>query len=419
MKIFGYDIRPANKVEVVNETRGRRRQSAGNYHQKQQKYQTLEDLRTLRLAIENSNNVETYNRYDLHQIYRRVMNDLEFSGQWNTRVLKTQDKEFVIESIEGGDNRVAKKMFEAPWFSRWIECVLEIRLWGFSLIEFGPWDGNKFTPYIDTTGKYHTAVEVVDRDYVKPEFGLIVPNYGDGIGTGVSYFSKRFSDRLMFVGGYDKTYDILYKSAAYMLMKENALANWSEWAEVFAMDMRVGKTSAQGDARNQFIKVLRDMGSNGYGVIDEEDVIEYMGVNRQDAYKVYEAFLEYTDSRVAKLIFGQDVVTNNTGRVVGKVGEDISNLYGDSDAKYIQWMVNTELIPFMANQGADVDGLSFRYDMTEKVKLTERAKIDKSIADMGFRIADDYIERVYGTDITEYIGVPFSGREGEETKSED
>jgi len=340
MKVFGYDISKIKNVDT--ETRGRRKKATNSYHSNQQKYETFEDLSTLKLAIEISNNTENYNRYDLHNIYRRVMKDPEFSGQWNTRVLKTQDKEFVIESIDGKENKVARKIFEAPWFHKWIEQVLEIRLWGYSLIEFGPWEDNKFVPYIDTMGKYHAAVEVVDRDYVKPEFGMIVPEYGDGRENGISYFSNRWNNRLMFVGGYNKTYDILYKSSAYMLMKENALGNWSEWAEVFAMDMRVGKTAAQGNSRSEFITMLRDMGSNGYAVIDEEDMIDYVGVNRQDAYKVYESFLEYIDARIAKLIFGQDVVTNNTGRVVGKVGEEISNLYGDADAKYIQWMVNTE-----------------------------------------------------------------------------
>ena len=421
MNILGLNV-TRKKEEVVNlETRGRKKKTSSSYHQLQQKYQTLEDLRTLRLAIEDSNNIETYNRYLLHQIYRRVLNDPEFSAQWNTRVLKTQDKEFHIESVDGEVNRPALTMFKAPWFYEWVERVLEYRLWGFSLIEFGPWDDsiNAFVPYTDTTGRYHKSIEVVDRDYVKPELGTIVQQYGDGLNTGISYINGRFSNRLMFVGGYDKTYDILYKASAYMLMKENAIKNWSEWAEVFAMDMRVGKTMAQGTARNDFINALRDMGSNGYAVIDEDDIIEYIGVNREDAYRVYDQFLSYIDGRIAKLIFGQDVVTNNTGRVVGNVGADLSNLYGDVDAKYVEWVVNKQLIPFMSAQGADVDGISFKYDLTEKVKLVDRAKIDKSIADMGFRIADEYIERTYGTDITEYIGVPFSGREGQETKAKD
>ena len=140
-------------------------------------------------------------------------------------------------------------------------------------------------------------------------------------------------------------------------------------------------------------------------------------VNRQDAYKVYESFLEYIDARIAKLIFGQDVVTNNTGRVVGKVGEEISNMYGDADAKFIEWTVNTQLIPFMAKHGAEVDGITFKYDTTEKIKLTERAKVDKAIADMGWKHSQEYLVRTYGVELDEFTGVPFSGREGQENNT--
>jgi hypothetical protein len=73
----------------------------------------------------------------------------------------------------------------------------------------------------------------------------------------------------------------------------------------------------------------------------------------------------------------------------------------------------------MSAHGADVDGITFKYNMTEKVRLTEQAKIDKSIADMGFEINQEYIERTYGTDIVQYLGVPFSGREGDGGKAKD
>jgi len=409
-----------NGVEKID-NKITRKKSGTQLHELKQTYESRQDLLTLKNAVEISNNIQTYERFDLHKIYAQALRDPEFAAQWRTRVLKTLDKEFHIETVDGEENRVAREMFMAPWFHDWIELVLEQVLWGFSLVEFGPWDGEKncFVPYLDSTGLFHEAVENVNRDYVKPEFGMIVPHYGDGQDKGTSYLTGFWAKKLMFVGGSKKTDSILYNSASYMLMKDNAMKNWSEWIEVFAMDMRIGKTEAQGADRKDFVKAMRDMGGNGYAVIDVDDEVDYVGMNRQDAYRVYEAFLKYCDGEIAKLIFGQDVVTNNTGRVVGKVGEDVSNMYGDTDAKYIEWVINTRLIPYMGTVGAEVDGIRFKYDTTEKVRLSDRAKIDGEIAKMGFRIADSYIERTYGTDITEYIGIPFSGREGEETKSED
>ena len=414
MNIFGLNITSKAKETVIENKKPERQKSSSTYHQLQQKYETREDLKTLRLAIENAGNTETYNRYELHQIYRRILRDPELSAQWNTRVMKTLDKEFHIETIDGEVNNVAIEVFKAPWFYDFVRLVLDQYLWGFTLIEFGPWEDNAFERYTDNTGRLHTPVEPVDRDYVKPEYGTIVDHYGDNGKTGISVFRKTFEDRLLFVGKTKIEDSILYKLSAYLLMKENAHQNWSEWAEVFAMDMRIGKTDAQGPQRDIFLKSLRDMGSNGYGVIDIDDVVDYVGVNRQDAYQVYQAFLEYCDGRIAKLIFGQDVVTNNTGRVVGNAGVELSNMYGDSDAKLVQWVVNKELIPMMIRLGAELDGVMFKYDTTEKLKLSDRAKVDKAIADMGFQIEEEYLERTYGVDIVEFIGVPYTGTEKNE-----
>jgi phage gp29-like protein len=142
---------------------------------------------------------------------------------------------------------------------------------------------------------------------------------------------------------------------------------------------------------------LRDIGNNSYGVFGKDDKIEYLGSTRQDAYNVYLEFLKYVDGNIAKLIFGQDVVTNNTGQVVGEVGENVSNMYGDTDAKMIARIVNSKLIPLMENLGMSFEGHCFEWDNDEKLTMTERKDIDASIVkDMGKRLTDEYVEQTYG-----------------------
>jgi len=392
MKILGYDI---TAKLIKPETR----KSPQQYAAKQQKYEFRLDLYSLKVAIDLANNVENYTRYDLHNIYRRAVRDPNLTAQWNTRILKTLDREFKV--VKGGkEDPELTKLFEAPWFSEFVKSALAYKMWGFSLLEFGPWDAETraFMPYRDTTGKYHDAIEEVDRDYVKPEFGLIVNNYNDT--KGVSFYDQRIAKNLMFIGS-RKDHGMLESASRYILMKDNAQENWSEYGEIFGMDTRVGKTSAQGDDRKAFIQAMRDMGSNGWGVIGEDDEIIYAGVRRYDAFRVYAEFLFYCDEAIAKLIFGQDVITNNTGRVVGKVGENVSNMYGDTDTKLVQWLVNTQLMSFIEEKsGISFKGAEFIYDTTEYVRLYERSKIDKVFIDGGWRPSEDYIRKTYGMDVT-------------------
>jgi phage gp29-like protein len=184
----------------------------------------------------------------------------------------------------------------------------------------------------------------------------------------------------------------------YILFKDNCLGNWSEWAEVFGMDIRVGKTSAEGDARNKFLNAIKMMGSAGYGVIDSEDELNFLGTPRTDAYQVYDKLIQYIDTQISKRIFGQDVVTNNTGRIVGTVGENVSNLYGTSDAKFVARVINDHCLEKFTNLKIGAfKGMRFEWDVSEKLSLVDNAAVDLQISQMGFNIDPEYIEEKYGT----------------------
>ena len=128
----------------------------------------------------------------------------------------------------------------------------------------------------------------------------------------------------------------------------------------------------------------------------------FAGTSKSDAFKVYNELIRYVDEQTSKIIFGQDVVSNNTGQVVGKTGENIAKLYGNSDAKFIRSVVNGSLLPFLTRIGiADFSGVIFEYDTSEELTLDERADIDLKIAQMGMKHSEVYINDTYGTDVQE------------------
>jgi hypothetical protein len=379
-----------------------RRSSPIKYILDQQKLRTQQDLLKLRWAVDSAENVINYDRELLHNIYRDTDDDPELSSNWDSRKMKTKEKPFKVKKIGSDEEDTERtKILEAQWFFDWIDASLDADKWDFSLIEFGPLDLNKgmFLPY-KIGKKYYDPITVIDRDNVKPELGIITST--PGMSEGILFDDPKYSDYLMFIGHHKSRRGILWKAAKYILFKNNALGNWSEWAEVFGMDKRVGYTDADGEDRKAFIKAIRDIGANAYGVFTSRDKIEYLGTQRQDAYKVYHEFCKYIDEKIAKLVFGQDVISNNTGRVVGTVGENVANMYGDNDARKIKNLVNTRLFPMMANLGfRGFEGYYFDWDTTEKLSLKDRSDIDSKISkDMGFQHSEDYINNTYGTEVT-------------------
>ena len=398
MKILGIDF--FKKEEIVNVSKSEGKKII-DYTQKQQKYRTREDIRKLEWAIDNYNNIVNYNREDLNRIYRRNLEDPHLYSQWETRRLKTKEREFKVK-IGDEENEKATEIFEAGWFLDYIDAILNAKLWGFTLVQFGAIDENKFVNFISTqqdTSRYYDAVTEIDRDYVKPELGIVTQQSGDS--TGISFIDGPGSEWVLFEG---KVHDsgLLGKLSKYLLFKDNVLGNWSEWAEVFGMDVRVGKTSEVGEKRNDFKLALRDLGANGNAVIDPDDSIDYIGTSKSDAFQVYKQFAEYVDGAISKIIFGQDVVSNNTGQVVGTVGENIAALYGDADAKYIQRNVNDKLIPLMIKLGfTGLEGAVFEWDNSENLSLKERSEIDLDVSRMGFQLDTDYVKDVYGVELNE------------------
>lgn len=362
-----------------------------------QKLRVKEDMRTLRMAIDSASNTTSYNREMLHRIYREVMRDPNLSGQWESRKMKTKEKQFKILRGEA-ENTDLTDLFERDWFLSWIDACLESKMWGFSLVEFGPMMNNDFFPYM-VDKKMQDAINIIDRDNVKPELGVITSSPGEF--TGISFFDPKYTDNLMFVGK-TKDWGMLYKLVKYIMFKDNCLNNWSEWAEVFGMDKRVGYTDAQDRDRTNFIEAMKNLGSNAYGVFSTTDKVEFLGTNRTDAYQVYNSYVQYVDEQVSKCVWGQDVVNNNTGKVVGTVGENVADMYGANDARFIKYLVNYRLFPFLKNLGFQIpEGAIFTWDTAEKLSLKDKAVIDASIArDMGMDINEKYITDTYGVPVT-------------------
>lgn len=393
------------KVEVMqprNEFVKEQSKSPIKYILDQQKFRTREDLRSLRIAIDNAGNVVNYNREDLHRIYRECMRDSELQSQWESRRMKTKEKEFRIVDSPGGkeDKKKTKMLQDSSWFLDWMDAVLDSKLWGFTPIEFGPLVEGEFLPY-EVNGKLYDPVNILDRDNVKPELGIITST--PGMNTGIRFDDPAYSSNLMYVGRLNGEpilkWGIMYSLVKLIMFKDNCLGNWSEWAEVFGMDKRVGYTDTDGEDRNRFITAIKNLGTNAYGVFTKNDKVEFLGTNRTDAYQVYHEFVKYVDEKTAKRIWGQDVVNNNTGRVVGTVGENVANMYGDNDAKFVAGLVNKRLFPLMQNLGFPWNGAIFEWDTTEKISLKDRSEIDERISKMGFDIDESYINNTYGVPV--------------------
>jgi len=398
MKILGLEIGGRAKEQPQNVLKEQaQNKSIVNAILEQQKYRFREDLKTFEDAIDSRNNIVNYDREEIHRIYRKCMQDSHVKSQWNNRKLNTLKKEFYIcdkNTDEIDDDLTA--MFRKTWFYKFLDAAMDAQAWGFTLIEFGIWTGDNFAPYrMSKTKKIHPDVLCVERDNVKPEYGFVV--YNPGNSTGIDLTDPKYTKSLLMIGGSEDGW--LYEAAKPYLIKDNTLKNWSEFAELFGMDVRVFKTEAQGDNLKHAKAGLKNAVGGGSMIMGPEDSLEYIGTGRSDAYNVFKQLVDKQDSALSKLIHGQDVISNNTGQVVGTTGENVADMYSEADSRLMKFNVENLLFPLLIANGVNLEGKKFKWSSKENLSMDERADIDLKIAQMGFNHSADYINETYDTDV--------------------
>lgn len=388
MKILGYDIR-FDRISNLDKKAPERYQIIKRVIE-QNKQRGRETLATWRVALQEAENIYNPNRERLLRIFRDVRIDLHITSQIDSRKLKTLNKDFKVCNKEGEENTDLTKLFEASWFMDFVDLALDADYEGFSLVQFGDIKDDKFQ-----------TVELVDRDHVKPEFGIFTINKGDQ--TGLEYGVPPFSNWSIFVGK-KRDLGLLMKIAPIFIYKKWCMAAWSEFCEVYGMPVRTGKTNVRDETlRANMEAMLRDMGTNTWGVFDTDDLIEFHeSKNSNSGTTVYEGLIRYCDELISKAVQGQTGTSDQKSYVgAAEVHEEVSQDYAKYDQKRVQFLVNDKLIPLMRNLGFVIpEDHYFKYDYSEKVSMVEQSEIDLKISQMGFNIEEGYITEKYGTPVT-------------------
>jgi len=403
LKHVSFDKNGVKVEEITNILTSVQKQSgakrSSNQYELRQIFRQFEDLRDLENAIAVAQNVYKPNRQELHRIYDEVEMDAHFTSQWEVRKMKTLEREFIITDENDEVVESAQDFFNQSWFIDFMHLALDSKKRGFTAIEFGPVKNNQFGSYRDRHGMLHEPIEAIPHRHISAERGELLRNDSDF--SGLDILSGPLSKNILFIGS-SKDFGLLYKIARGVLIKHNALLNWSEWAELFGQDVRIGKTDAEGSERTQFLKSLQTLGSGGFGVFHPDDTVEYKGTARADAYRVYLELQKYIDAATSKLIFGQDVIMEKTGEVRGTAAENIVDMIGEADAKFMKSVVNTLLIPKLKSLGIQgIDNVKFKWENSESLTMMQKADLVDKISRAGHIVSPEYIERVFDIELDE------------------
>lgn len=309
-------------------------------------------------------------RESLYALYKSAMEDGELQTQLRTARNTVCMGDFHI-SKNGKEDKALRELFERPWFHDFLEHEVDTELWGHTLIEFDP----------IKSGKEFENIALIPRDHVRPEWGEVIIYTSDE--RGLPYDKPPLDRHLLEIGKRDNLGLLKYISKL-IIRKEYALTDWSRRNERYGMPTIVIKTATRDvkelDAKEQMAK---NMGSNGYIILDDQDEYQLSESNQAFAYQTYKDNAKLYDEYIAKIVNGQTGTTNEKAHVgAAEVHERILNDYTLARLRRIQNHLNFRLFPFLIKHGYPLQGAKFQFvDLLRQDNSKEKDTSQESPAD--------------------------------------
>lgn len=386
MNLFGYNIN-FGKVQDVSVNMPKTADIRKRISTPTQLYRGATDIATYKLAVTAAESLISPQRRQLYTIYKNIELDAHLTAAVNQRKNLTLCKDFDV-LLNGEESEDLEKIIKQKWFRDFIDYSLDAIFYGHSLIQFDSVVNDAFK-----------AVELVPREYVKPEFHIVTNTYADL--TGADYLEAPYNNWCIGVGK-PKDLGLYLKAAPLVIWKKNALGAWSEFVEIFGSPIRIGKTNVRDEeTRSNMENYLRNMAVASYGVFDTDDLIELVESNRSDAYQVFDMMVTRCNSEISKLINNQTSTLDEKSFVgSAEVHERILQQVSYQDEFFIEGVLNYQLVPMMTRLGIFPEGVTISVKAEDDLSLIEQSKIDIELIKTGkFTFSPEYLNEKYGSEV--------------------
>lgn len=353
---------------------------------------TQKEISNWRTANQYALNFENPKRILLYDIYYDALLDDHLYGAIRNRKLKVMQTSFKLMDQSGKENEEATKLMKSRWFKQFMSLALDSIFHGHSLIQMGD--------IIRDPKLKFTHVELLPRKHVVPEYHVVIKEINDEPKKGFDYLKPPFTDWCISVGD-PKDLGLLLPVSKDTISKKYALQFWDQFAEIFGMPVRIGKSSTRNKAdRDKIEQMLEDMGSAAWGLFPEGTEIEIVETKRGDAYNVYDKRIARSNSEISKAISGQTMTMDDgSSKSQAEVHADVADDIAEADADFLRDVVNDDLIPLLIKHGFPFNNLTFEWDDTYEYSPTELREVEDMLLDH-YVIDPNYFQEKYNITIT-------------------
>jgi Mu-like prophage protein gp29 len=335
------------------------------------------DVGQWRTALKAADNDRRQKLYDL---YEDILLDPVLSTSIEKRINAITNAELRFMKDEKPLPEM-EDLIDSPVFEELLTEILNARFWGKSVIELDFSSGR-------------LQVYNIPRQHIYVQKGLIVINPGDEVG--IPYRGDDF----FLEAGKDKEFGQILRAAPYVIYKRGDFGDWAEFAELFGMPFKKGSYSAQDDKSRELLEEALELsGGKSWIVHPKETDIELVESKTSGNGVLYDLLRKACNEEILISILGQTMTTiNGSSKSQSETHKEVEESINKADRRFVQRILNTELLPRLEKRGYPVNGGWFTFiEAGESLSMMDMMEIHTKFKnDLKLEIDDDFLYDTYG-----------------------
>lgn len=304
----------------------------------------------------------------------------------------------------------ATKKMQGSQFDKLIKGIVESKLYGYTAIEIV----NRINP---RTGKI-SEINLIERRNVLPDQGVILKRQGIWL-PHWNIKEDPYSDNYILVNTGEL--GLFSATTPLVLAKKFTLANYVNFSHTYGQPIIHGKTVSESlPDRQRLAQNISNAAQNKVIVTGTDDQIDVKAFTMSNSEKVYTGLISFANSEVSNIILGSESMAGATQSYVGstQAHQDIFRDRIEVYRRYIENVMNEDIVPRLVKMGYLPDGLEFKY--SNKTEMSDKDKINLfDRLSNKYEISADEIEQEFGVNVGRQFNVDkFSASGGRADKGD-
>lgn len=322
----------------------------------------------------------------LMDVYEDALLDTHLSAKLQSRTLNVLNTPFRLRKGNDIDMDLTK-LFNKRWMFKLIQEIVYSVYHGYSGIK-----------WLYNSKGFVYDIESIDRRHFVPQRDQILPNvliYGNGIDITHPPYCYTYS--LIK----HNSLGLLLECAKYTIFKKHATAHWQQLQQLFGIPMRIGRTNSGNKAvMDKVFTSLKNMGAAGYGVFPLGTDIEIKETGKNDPYRIFQEAINTCNQELSMRVMGTPETTDKEGSFAReKVNYDRHNDLTLADLRYVEFIINDQILPILNMWAYDLNDVVFEFDPSWSLPLAEsQLEVDRWLLE-NFDLSPEYIEETYGVPV--------------------